>query len=287
MPLFNAHRLNAWRGMFARAFAQVLFVGDSCAPSYCVAVLATVLLGGVLVPVSSTLDADSLAFVVAKVRPRVAFVSGGGGGAGHLLTAVRACLSRLAQSADAADGSSSSCDGVGADDGARPTVVVDVAAAAAAASAAVPGQLAWLAPGPSAAERVDVEAAFASVQAARGGGDSGGDSGGGRLGAILFTSGSTGKPKGAPFSDDLLRPVGPVTTLHPFVRVDFEPFDPTLCLSLLQTVRCGGSRALSGGLAQLMEDFKEVRPTHVAATPVLWNSIFTDYTAQVCAFFVG
>lgn len=100
-------------------------------------------------------------------------------------------------------------------------------------------------------------------------------------GPLRFTSGSTGRPKGAVFSDDLLRPVGPVTTLHPFVRLDFEPFDPTLCLSLLQTLRCGGQRAIATSLETMMDDFKDVRPTHVAATPVFWNSVHSDYNARV------
>jgi acyl-CoA synthetase (AMP-forming)/AMP-acid ligase II len=71
------------------------------------------------------------------------------------------------------------------------------------------------------------------------------------VGAVLFTSGSTGSPKGALFAEANLVPSGPITTIHPFIRLDFEPFDPTLCLSLLQTVRCGGRRAICSSWCQV------------------------------------
>ena len=58
-----------------------------------------------------------------------------------------------------------------------------------------------------------------------------------------------------------------MTTVHPFVRLDFEPFDPTMCLSLLQTIRCGGQRAICAGLDALFADFAQIRPVKSTTAP--------------------
>ncbi|KAH3763166.1 fatty-acid-coa ligase FadD [Pelomyxa schiedti] len=99
--------------------------------------------------------------------------------------------------------------------------------------------------------------------------------------AVLFTSGSTGRPKGAMFNEELLLPSEGVSVVQPYIRLDFQPFDPSFLLSVLSTMQCGGCRAFAHSLATLMDDFKIARPTHVGASPVLWNSLHTEFCARV------
>jgi fatty acid CoA ligase FadD9 len=99
--------------------------------------------------------------------------------------------------------------------------------------------------------------------------------------AILYTSGSTGIPKGAIFTEELILPSEGVAVLFPFVRLDFQEFDPSLLLSVLSTMQCGGSRALATNLVTLMEDMEVARPTHLGATPIFWNHLYQEFRLTV------
>eukprot|EP01059_Diplonema_ambulator_P003942 TRINITY_DN13645_c0_g1_i2.p1 TRINITY_DN13645_c0_g1~~TRINITY_DN13645_c0_g1_i2.p1 ORF type:complete len:1032 (+),score=149.91 TRINITY_DN13645_c0_g1_i2:46-3096(+) len=92
---------------------------------------------------------------------------------------------------------------------------------------------------------------------------------------ILFTSGSTGTPKGIPFSEDLSLPTEGTTTVYPFIRYDFQEYDPTLLLSLLSTVQCGGSRYIEVGCeaGRMVRVMEKVKPTHFGAAPSVWGAI--------------
>lgn len=62
-------------------------------------------------------------------------------------------------------------------------------------------------------------------------------------------------------------PTEGVAVIYPYLRLDFQTFDPSLVLSLLSTLQCGGSRALATDLTTLLEDMELARPTHMGATP--------------------
>ena len=98
--------------------------------------------------------------------------------------------------------------------------------------------------------------------------------------AVLFTSGSTGTPKGAMFTEELVFPTEGTTTVMPYIRMDFQLFDPSFILSIVSTMQCGGSRVLSNP-NHLMDDFLSIRPTHIGATPVFWNSLFQEFLVTV------
>ena len=102
--------------------------------------------------------------------------------------------------------------------------------------------------------------------------------------AILYTSGSTGTPKGAVFKEELVIPSEGVTSIQPFLRLDYQPFDPTYLLSILSTMQSGGCRVLAS-MENLMDDFKETRPTHFGATPIFWNSLYQEFCATVAQKF--
>ncbi|KAL6070370.1 D-alanine--D-alanyl carrier protein ligase [Balamuthia mandrillaris] len=99
--------------------------------------------------------------------------------------------------------------------------------------------------------------------------------------SILFTSGSTGIPKGAIFTEELMMPSEGVANIQPFIRLDFQSYDPSFALSLLQTMMCGGQRIFANNLQTLLDDFRLGRPTHVGATPTFWNSLYQDYLTRV------
>lgn len=99
--------------------------------------------------------------------------------------------------------------------------------------------------------------------------------------AILYTSGSTGIPKGAIFTEELVLPSEGVAVLYPFVRLDFQEFDPSFLLSVLSTMQCGGSRAMATNLATLMDDIEAARPTHIGATPIFWNFLYQEFQQKV------
>lgn len=101
------------------------------------------------------------------------------------------------------------------------------------------------------------------------------------IAAILYTSGSTGLPKGAIFTEELILPSEGIAVLYPFVRLDFQEFDPSFLLSLLSTMQCGGSRALATDLVTLLDDIEVARPTHIGATPIFWNYLFQEFQQSV------
>ena len=83
------------------------------------------------------------------------------------------------------------------------------------------------------------------------------------------------------FIESLCIPSEGITTIHPFVRLDFQSFDPALLLSLLSTLQCGGSRAICTNPGRLMEHITLVRPTHFGASPSFWNSLYRQYWGLV------
>ena len=105
-----------------------------------------------------------------------------------------------------------------------------------------------------------------------------------------------------------------VANVQPFVRVDFQAYDPSFALSILQTMMCGGSRLFSmyafssyiffsalflhflsssrllstlnvliscSSLDTMLEDFQIGRPTHVGATPIFWNGLYQEFLVRL------
>ncbi|CAF4098060.1 unnamed protein product, partial [Rotaria sp. Silwood2] len=77
------------------------------------------------------------------------------------------------------------------------------------------------------------------------------------ISAILSTSGSTGYSKGAIFTEDLLVSIDTFTLISPFIRIDYQPFDPILLLSLMSTIQYGTSRGLTN-LKDMWGDIKDL-----------------------------
>merc|ERR1712137_508779 len=75
-------------------------------------------------------------------------------------------------------------------------------------------------------------------------------------------------------------PTAGSTTVLPFIRLDFQAFDPSFILSILSTLQFGGSRVLSNPF-QMANDFIKTKPTHLGATPVFWNGLFQEFMVQV------
>ncbi|CAF3156002.1 unnamed protein product [Rotaria sp. Silwood2] len=88
------------------------------------------------------------------------------------------------------------------------------------------------------------------------------------ISAILSTSGSTGYSKGAIFTEDLLVSIDTFTLISPFIRIDYQPFDPVLLLSLMSTIQYGTSRGLTN-LKDMWGDIKDVRPTSLDLSPAI------------------
>lgn len=101
------------------------------------------------------------------------------------------------------------------------------------------------------------------------------------LAAILYTSGSTGTPKGSMFTESHLITLESAVTVDPFIRLDFQSFDPTYILSLLSTMSCGGSRVFSRSLSHLMDDIGIARPTHIGAAPSFWTALMHRFHEEV------
>ena len=100
------------------------------------------------------------------------------------------------------------------------------------------------------------------------------------ISAILSTSGSTGYPKGAIFTEELLIPNDNFTLISPFIRIDYQSFDPVLLLSLMSTIRYGSARGLTN-LNLMWDDIKLIKPTSLGLTPSLWNMIYKKYLNQL------
>ncbi|UJR09844.1 hypothetical protein I4U23_014069 [Adineta vaga] len=100
------------------------------------------------------------------------------------------------------------------------------------------------------------------------------------ISAIFSTSGSTGYPKGAIFTEELLIPNDNFTLISPFIRIDYQPFDPVLLLSLISTIRYGSSRGLTN-LNNMWTDIKLIKPTSLGLTPSLWNIIYKNYLSKL------
>lgn len=99
--------------------------------------------------------------------------------------------------------------------------------------------------------------------------------------AILFTSGSSGNPKGAAYTQKLIMPPFGVANVEPLVRFDFQEFHPSFIVSLLSIMRCGGRRAISTNLHDLIESISKARPTHISAPPVLFHLLYSEYQSQL------
>ena len=96
------------------------------------------------------------------------------------------------------------------------------------------------------------------------------------ISAVLSTSGSTGYPKGAMFTEELLIPNDTFTLLSPYIRIDYQSFDPVLLLSIMSTIKYGTSRGLTN-LKDMWNDIKLIRPTSLGLTPSLWNFLYKNY----------
>ncbi|CAF1223853.1 unnamed protein product [Rotaria sp. Silwood1] len=100
------------------------------------------------------------------------------------------------------------------------------------------------------------------------------------MSAILSTSGSTGFPKGAIFTEDLLVPNDTFTIISPFIRIDYQPFDPVLVLSLMSTIRYGSCRGLTN-LKDMWNDIKDIRPTSLGLSPAIWTVLYKTYMTKL------
>ena len=100
------------------------------------------------------------------------------------------------------------------------------------------------------------------------------------ISAILSTSGSTGFPKGAIFTEELLVPNDSFTLISPFIRIDYQRFDPVILLSLISTIRYGSRRGLTN-LNDMWNDIKYIRPTSLGLMPSLWNFIYKNYLSKL------
>ena len=91
--------------------------------------------------------------------------------------------------------------------------------------------------------------------------------------AVLFTSASTsslGKPLA--FTEDLALPLEGSSAVFPFASLDFQEYDPTYCLSLLQTVKNFGERSIVSSVEELDAGLAVLEPTHIGAPPSFWIS---------------
>ncbi|CAF1615445.1 unnamed protein product [Rotaria magnacalcarata] len=100
------------------------------------------------------------------------------------------------------------------------------------------------------------------------------------ISAILSTSGSTGHPKGAIFTEDLLVPKDQFTLISPFIRIDYQPFDPVLVLSLMSTVQYGSSRGVTN-LKDMWDDIRDIKPTSLGLSPAIWTFLYKTYLRKL------
>ena len=103
--------------------------------------------------------------------------------------------------------------------------------------------------------------------------------------ALLFTSGTTslgGSIKAAPFLDHHFYPSEGTCSVLPYVRLDFQPYDPTFLLSIVQSCHSGCQRAFSRGLDTLLTtDCQILKPTHIGSSPTFWTVLYQLYLAEL------
>ncbi len=70
------------------------------------------------------------------------------------------------------------------------------------------------------------------------------------------------------FSEELIIPNDNFTLISPFIRIDYQLFDPTLLLSLIITIQYGSCRSLTN-LNNMWNDIKLIKATSLGLTPSL------------------
>lgn len=67
------------------------------------------------------------------------------------------------------------------------------------------------------------------------------------------------------------------------MQLDLQTHDPTLPLSLLQTLACGGERVIAPTLNTIFDAMALGGPTHIGAPPSFWSMVADDFAQQRAA----